>query len=162
MYRAPELDLRHLVVTAVSGFVVARDRRTGARVWQQTFHSEQKWATRLCVHDGRVVVYGHGAMVGGEGFLEVRANTSVLACFDYGTGSHLWSHRVKEEVYAPTLLVDEDQIFVADGNTLACFSLHDGRPLWRDVVEGAVGVQSHLRVPVAVALPDVAAQADQR
>lgn len=159
MYRAP-IASRALVVTAASGNIVARNRRNGAVVWRQSLASDVAWATRLHVGVDRVVVYGVGPRQPSGSMFVADSLTSVLVCFAYETGAPVWGKVVDTDIFAGTLVVDEDQIFLADGVAIGCWSLSDGTLLWRDTVEGAAVAGG--RVPIAVALPGVAEQGDQR
>lgn len=132
-----------LLVSAVNGVVMARDRQTGHRIWVQMLPGaeertnsvqggEVSWSTmRLVVDAPHVFVFAMQLVPPGK---EPRP---VVTCFDLASGRILWNAIADNDLFrGGTLLVDGDQVFVADGYYVEAFSRLDGRVLWRDVFEG--------------------------
>ena len=157
MYRSPSSD-SPLVVTAVSAVVTAFHRLTGQVAWRVALSPEERaWATRCEIVGDRVFTV-HFRRENREGLFHAGAESARLTALDYGTGAVLFSVPLAVNLWTPTLLVDRELVFIADGGVLHCVSATDGTGLWRaKLPEAEPGM-----VPIGLAVPGASAQADAR
>ncbi|WP_044238384.1 outer membrane protein assembly factor BamB family protein [Chondromyces apiculatus] len=161
MYRNPPAASL-LVITAVGGLVTAYERTSGRRVW--TFEATRRGANHgvtLChVEDQRVICVSAkmvDSMWAADGLAEIN-------CLDYLTGRHLWQQEVTTGAnvgyYTATVLIEAGQVLIAHNTVLFAFVLENGAFMWQQPIDGAHA--AGITMPVSVAVPGRATQADRR
>ncbi|MGE5185663.1 MAG: PQQ-binding-like beta-propeller repeat protein [Acidobacteriota bacterium] len=122
-YRAapsqPQPD-RSVLVVGLSGHVYAIDRATG----------ELRWHNDLS--GGGL---GHVAIAVGYGVVIASAGGAAVFCIDYLGGETRWQQPTHGRGRA-TILIEADQIVVAKGGHVDCFS-PEGHRLWGQPLRGA-------------------------
>lgn len=102
------------VFVAFGRHVVAMDRATGRRVWQQEMSAPR--TIRIAVVGTRVFALG-----------------TDLICFDATNGSVLWQ---STDAPGDTLLADGDGVFTGGIGEVSCFDAATGKRRWHDRFKG--------------------------
>lgn len=154
-----------LVLAVVDGTVTAYIRLTGKEAW--TFRvpdgaTEYRLFTRIACTDERAILVA--ARLDENGFFASANVTAHVCCLELASGSLLWHQRIETgqniAFFNATLLVDGEQVFLAQGASLMAFVLASGQLLWHQPVQGAT-LQTNT-VPIALAVPGQAVQGDAR
>lgn len=163
MYRQPQVDAP-LIVIATNGTVRAHEKATGRRAWELVITGlAQRSVVRLAVEGSCVVGFGLRT-VPKYGMFESNEYFGVLFAIDYATGRLRWNVRIDDRHFlSPTLLVEAPYVFLANEAVLYAYDLEDGRPLWQDIDEGTVALESYPGPSaIALATPGRNAQGDVR
>lgn len=106
-----------LLFVAFYGYVVAIDQKTGTNVWETATHGGR---TQLTAHKERVYAASE------------RSGLLVLNAKD---GTIIQKTPLSGRGQAPTILIDEETVFVTSGGELQAFDL-DGKLLWTNTFKG--------------------------
>ncbi len=131
------LEERSILVVGQSGTLIGLDRESGKVRWEYQLE-------RFSV-DMVTVIAGDLVLASG--------NEARLFCVRYSTGTPLWYEDTSAEGRA-TIMVDGDQILVAKGGHIDCFTL-DGKPAWKR------DLSKHGAVPASLGLPGNIQQGDR-
>lgn len=119
-YRDEPTGERRILVVAEGGRITGYDRASGAPVWEHVvkfrvlgLDAVVGGACELAIHAGRVLAVVHDRLV----------------CLDYASGALIGEVKLASVANRPTMLIDGDQLFVASGATVECFTL-DGVRVW--------------------------------
>jgi outer membrane protein assembly factor BamB len=152
-------NLGRLLLIRISGEnVVAHDRKSGVVVWHHMLDEYNIGCASRCVVGGEHVwVVSAGALVGNW----APQSPLIVECMYYTTGARVWRQKVDfapgTPWSAPTLLLDEGQLFIACANELLVLDAATGAGLWRAPIESG----NMNAVVSTLALPGVVSPADR-
>ena len=121
MNKHGEATDRTILVTAGAGEICGHDRATGALRWK---------------YEVAFKVFGINGTLGGAVDLAIQRGrvyaltVDRIVCLDYATGALVGEVKLAKMGSRPTLLVDDDFLYVASRHWLECFTL-DGTSVWR-------------------------------
>jgi outer membrane protein assembly factor BamB len=111
--------MKNIMIVGIGGKVIGLDAMSGEIRWEDGMKSGG---------------YGEVALAATEDLVFASANSAKLFCYRYATGALVWTADTNTTGRA-TIIVDEEQVYVAKGGVVDCYSF-SGTKVWSQPLKG--------------------------